>query len=94
MIGCASHRFNLACKLFHSHDFDLERLNEFMMKLTPKKTQAILNAIAEEEPDVTLVKPQRQNVTSGTFKMLQSYMTLKDTIFRNRDKLDTKNELD
>ena len=71
MIGCASHRFNLACKMFYSgYDSDFERLNLFMKKMRSKKNQSILNAIAEEEPDVALVKPQRQNVTrwSGTYK--------------------------
>ena len=62
--------------MFYSdYDSDLEELNIFMKKMRSKKNQGVLNAIAEDDPGVNLVKPQGKNVTrwSGSYKMLKSY---------------------
>jgi len=72
-VGCASHRFNLAVKLYlEPFDTVLKRINDLMKKLNTIKGKAWLK-------EKTKLRPVLRNVTrwSSTFKMVERYIDLK-----------------
>ncbi len=72
-VGCASHRFNLAVKLYlEPFETVLKRINDLMKKLNTIKGKAWLK-------EKTKLRPVLRNVTrwSSTFKMVERYIDLK-----------------
>ncbi len=77
LIGCASHKLNLAIQsatAFLSAIF--KKINIFMKELSTLKNSAILR-------NLTNLRPVQQQETrwSGTFNMLQRYLSLHDIVF-------------
>ena len=76
MIGCASHRLNLAVKEFlKPHEPTLEKIQKYMVKLSSLKLSGLLRKH-------TKLAPVQRNFTrwSSTYSMLQRYVEL-HTIF-------------
>lgn len=72
IIGCASHRFNLACKRFlEPHEPLLRNINNLMILLRSIKKAGVLRQKTEKEP-------VKRNVTrwSSTFEMLSRFFEL------------------
>jgi hypothetical protein len=73
LVGCASHRLNLACKqIFDCHSAMLQKMSSLMSRLSTLKNAARLR-------DVTELHPVTRNVTrwTSTFEMIQRYKELK-----------------
>jgi len=76
LIGCASHRFNLACKAKYArYEENLEKCNEVMKKLRTNKNRAILRK------HTTLAPKRRQDTRwSGTYNMIDRFVDIADAI--------------
>ncbi|KAK1945571.1 hypothetical protein P3T76_002619 [Phytophthora citrophthora] len=76
LVGCASHRLNLAIQQHIStHENLLAQVNELMCQLRTKKNAATLSKYTE-------LRPVKRNVTrwSSTFKMVKRFLQIKDAI--------------
>jgi len=76
MIGCASHRFNLACKKYlESSENVLQKIQSLMTSLRQVKQAGKLRTKTDLEPII-------RNVTrwSSTFEMVQRFLTLLEFI--------------
>jgi hypothetical protein len=74
LIGCASHRLNLALKKYlESYEPLLGKVDKLMSALSTKKIGGLLRKKTD-------LRPVKRNVTrwSSTFEMLQRYLRLKD----------------
>ncbi|EGZ30684.1 hypothetical protein PHYSODRAFT_475146 [Phytophthora sojae] len=72
LIGCASHRFNLAVRAFlEAHETMVEKVHKFMKKLATVKGRAVLKKISK-------LHPKLNNVTrwSSTYEMLERFVAL------------------
>ena len=73
MIGCASHRFNLACTLFlEEYEVQLNSINDLMVELRKLKKAGKLRKVTDLEP-------VKRNVTrwNSTYSMLKRFFQLK-----------------
>ncbi|KAE9321784.1 hypothetical protein PR003_g17390 [Phytophthora rubi] len=76
LVGCASHRFNLAVKKYlEPHERLLSEVNDLMVELRPEKNRAELKKYTE-------LLPVKRNVTrwSSTFTMVQRYIRIRADI--------------
>ncbi|ETP50571.1 hypothetical protein F442_04153 [Phytophthora nicotianae P10297] len=76
LVGCASHRLNLAIQQYISeHEALLCQVNELMTQLRTKKNSASLG-------EYTDLRPVKRNVTrwSSTFKMVKRFVEFKDAV--------------
>lgn len=79
LLGCASHRLNLAVKLFlHPHDGVLEKVHQFMTKLSTKKRMGKLCNYTRLQPKTRM--PVRW---SSDYEMLKRYFELIDIVKQN-----------
>jgi hypothetical protein len=92
LIGCVSHRLNLAVKLFYEpHEDLLAKVNSLMKELKTTKNLATLQ-------QYTPLYPVQRNVTrwSSTFEMLKRYIKLEEFIIASdvdvEDLLPTRKE--
>ena len=72
MIGCASHRFNLACTLFlEEYEVQLNSINDLMVELRKLKKAGKLRKVTDLEP-------VKRNVTrwNSTYSMLKRFFQL------------------
>ena len=79
MIGCASHRLNLACKLMlEEYSEELKLIHEFMVFVS---TQANNKKLRE----ITDLCPVERNTTrwSSSFEMIKRYLLLHDLIIKS-----------
>jgi hypothetical protein len=85
MIGCASHRFNLACTLFLTeYEDQLNAINSLMVELRKLKKAAKLRKVTELEPI-------KRNVTrwNSTHSMLKRFFELKPFLDENDTEIAT-----
>jgi len=81
LIGCASHRFQLAVKTFYSESEKLlDKIDKLMVKLRTVKHRGQLRAHTD-------VAPQRRNATrwTSTYTMLKSFFKLRQYIPHSAD---------
>jgi hypothetical protein len=82
-IGCASHRFNLACKRFlQPYENELAKINDLMKTLSHIKQAGLCLTYIGKLRRETDLEPIRRNVTrwSSTHEMLKRFFQIKEFV--------------